>query len=172
MVSSSIIFSMKRIALSLAFASLSIICYAQKEVTIKAGTIVSLRSSYSVKAADVTNGQKVDFLVSQDLMVDSVCVIPRGTNVKGIVVESKKSTIAGTKGRLLIRINDMIIPGGDYIPLTDAEVRIYGKNKTPLAVILACLAWPCIFIPGTKAEMPEGHQVIATIPTNCKVKVD
>lgn len=163
---------MKRIALSLALIMLSIVCFAQKEVTIKAGTKVLLNSSYSVKAADVTEGQKVDFMVSQDLMVDDVCVIPRGTNVKGLVVEAKKSTIAGTKGRLLIRINDMIIPSGDYIALTDSEVRIYGKNRTPLAVVLGCLAWPCIFIPGTKAEMPEGYQVIATISANYKVKVD
>ena len=163
---------MKRIGLSLALIMLSIVCFAQKEVTIKAGTKVLLKSSYSVKAADVTEGQKVDFMVSQDLMVDDVCVIPRGTNVKGLVVEAKKSTIAGTKGRLLIRINDMIIPSGDYIALTDSEVRIYGKNRTPLAVVLGCLAWPCIFIPGTKAEMPEGYQVIATISANYKVKVD
>ena len=161
-----------RIGLSLALIMLSIVCFAQKEVTIKAGTKVLLKSSYSVKAADVTEGQKVDFMVSQDLMVDDVCVIPRGTNVKGLVVEAKKSTIAGTKGRLLIRINDMIIPSGDYIALTDSEVRIYGKNRTPLAVVLGCLAWPCIFIPGTKAEMPEGYQVIATISANYKVKVD
>ena len=163
---------MKRIAFLFALAALSIMCYAQKEVSIKTGTKVILKSSYSVKAADVTEGQKVDFLVSQDLMVDDVCVIPRGTNVKGLVVEAKKSTVAGTKGRLHIRINDMYLPSGDYITLTDGEVRIYGKNKTPLAVVLALLAWPCIFIPGTKAEMPEGYEVIATIPANYKVKVD
>ena len=163
---------MKRITLFLALATLSIMCYAQKEVSIKAGTKVLLQSAYSVKAADVTQGQKVDFFVSQDLKVDDVCVIPRGTNVKGVVVEAKKSTIAGTKGRLLIRINDMIIPSGDYISLTDSEVRIYGKNKTPLAVVMALIAWPCIFIPGTKAEMPEGYEVVATISANYKVKVD
>ena len=151
---------------------LSIMCYAQKEVSIKAGTKIVLRSSYSVKAADVTEGQKVDFLISQDLMVDDVCVIPRGTNVKGVVIEAKKSTIAGTKGRLHIRINDMYLRSGDYLTLTDGDIRFYGKNKTPLAVVLACLAWPCIFIPGTKAEMPEGYEVIATIPASYKVKVE
>ena len=166
------LYFMKKIALSLALAMLSIVSYAQKEVSIKAGTKVLLKSSYSVKAADVTEGQKVDFMVSQDLMVDDVCVIPRGTNVKGLVVEAKKSSIAGTKGRLVIRINDMIIPSGDYLSLTDSEVRIYGKNRTPLAVVLGCIAWPCIFIPGTKAEMPAGYEVIATISANYKVKVD
>lgn len=163
---------MKRFALLLFLVSLSMMDFAQKEVTIKAGTKVVLRSSYSVKAADVTEGQKVDFLVSQDLMVDDVCIIPRGTNVKGVVIEAKKSTIAGTKGRLHIRINDMYLPSGDYITLTDGDIRIYGKNKTPLAVVLGCLAWPCIFIPGTKAEMPEGYEVIATIPANYKVKAE
>ena len=163
---------MKRFTLLLFLASLSMMGFAQKEVTVKAGTRVVLRSSYSVKAADVTEGQKVDFLVSQDLMVDDVCIIPRGINVKGVVIEAKKSTIAGTKGRLHIRINDMYLPSGDFITLTDGDIRIYGKNKTPLAVVLGCLAWPCIFIPGTKAEMPEGYEVIATIPANYKVKAE
>lgn len=163
---------MKRIALSIAIATLSCLCYAQKEVTIKAGTKLLLKSSYIVKAAEVTQGQKIDFLVSQDLIVDDVCVVPVGTNVKGVVVEAKKSSLAGTKGRLHIRIDDMITPSGDYISLTDSDVRIYGKNKTPLAVVLACLAWPCIFITGTRAEMPQGYEVIATIPANYKVKVE
>ncbi len=51
--------------------------YAQKQVTIKAGTIVPLQSVKQVKAADVSEGQTVDFQVVQDVNVDGVCV-PRG----------------------------------------------------------------------------------------------
>lgn len=163
---------MKKVVLFFALVSLSLLCYAQKEVTIKGGTKIALKSCYNVQAANVTEGQKVDFKVSQDLIVDDVCVIPCGTNVKGVVIEAKKSSLAGTKGRLVIRINDMLTPSGDYISFTDTEVRIYGKNKTALSVVLACIAWPCIFIPGTRAEMPEGYDIIATVAANYKVKVE
>ena len=40
------------------------------------------------------------------------------------------------------------------------------KNRTPLAVVLGCLVWPCIFIPGTKAQMPQGYEVEAMVASN------
>ena len=40
------------------------------------------------------------FRVVRDVMVEDVCVIPTGTLMKGKVTEAKKSSLAGTKGRL------------------------------------------------------------------------
>ena len=90
----------------------------------------------------------------------------RGTIVKGKVVEARKSSIAGTKGRLVISIQKMTLPNGNHLFFSDTTVRIYGKNKTPLAVVLGCLVWPCIFIPGTKAQMPQGYEVEAMVASN------
>ena len=145
--------------------------YAQKQVTIKAGTIVPLQSVKQVKAADVSEGQTVDFQVVQDVNVDGVCAIPRGTLVKGKVAEARKSTIAGTKGRLVININSMNLPDGEPVFFSNTDVRIYGKNRTPLAVVTGLFVWPCIFIPGSKAVMPAGYQVQATVAANTSVTV-
>ena len=164
---------MKRIFLMfaglMAFASTS---FAQQKVVIKAGSIVPLQAVNNVKAADVSEGQVVDFNVVSDVKVDGVCVVPRGTLVKGKVAEAKKSTVAGTKGRLVININYLLLPNGEPLYFSNTDVRIYGKNKTPLAVVLACLCWPCIFIPGTKAEMPAGYEVLATVAFNTTVEIE
>lgn len=148
---------------------MSLMAFAQKQVTIKAGSIVPLQSVKQVMAADVSEGQTVDFTVVQDVNVDGVCVIPRGTLVKGKVTEARKSTIAGTKGRLVITINSLNLPNGEPLYFTSTDVRIYGKNKTPLAIVLACIAWPCIFIPGTKAVMPAGYEVQGTVAANTTI---
>ena len=163
---------MKRVLLTLAFAIVGSTAYAQKEVTIKAGTIIPLKSARTVKAADVSEGETVDFLVAQNVYVNDVCVIEKGTNVKGKVVQAKRSTIAGTKGRLGITIEKLILNSGDPLFFSGSDIHISGKNRTPLAVVLACLAWPCIFIPGSKAKMPEGYEVFATVSSSVTTKVE
>jgi len=163
---------MKKMILGYVLAMFSLVSFGQQKVTIKAGTIIPLQSSKQVQAADVTEGQTVDFNVVQDVMVDGVCVVPRGTLVKGKVAEARKSTVAGTKGRLVITINNLILQNGEPLFFTNTDVRIYGKNRTPLAVVLGIICWPCIFIPGSKAVMPAGYEVQATVASNTTLVVE
>ena len=163
---------MKKVLLLLAMGLMSFNTFAQKQVTIKAGTIVPLQSVRQVKAADVSEGQTVDFQVVQDVNVDGVCAIPHGTLVKGKVAEAKKSTIAGTKGRLVVNINSLILPNGELVFFSNTDVKVYGKNRTPLAVVTGILVWPCIFIPGSKAVLPAGYEVQATVAANTTVTID
>lgn len=146
--------------------------FAQKSITIKAGTIVPLQAVKQIKAADVNEGEIVDFQVTHDIIIDNYIAIPRGTIAKGIVNEAKKSSIAGTKGRLVININNLILPSGEQIFFSNTTVRIYGKNRTPLAVVSAIIVWPCIFIPGTKAVMPQGYEVLASVAANTEIKIE
>ena len=163
--------NMKKIVFVFATVMICAVASAQGQVTIKAGTIVPMQSIKEVMAADVDEGQMVDFQVSQDIIVNKVCVIPRGTLVKGKVSQAQKSSIAGTKGRLRITIDRMNLENGEPLFFSNTEVRIYGKNRTPLAVVLGCFVWPCIFIPGTKAVMPAGYEVYATVASNVTVSL-
>lgn len=155
------------------FIATSLLCtqfaFAQQEVVIKAGTIVPLQSVNQVKAADVDEGQTVDFRVTQDVIADGKCVIPRGYLVKGKVMEARKSSLAGTKGRLVINISSMNLPSGESVFFTNTDVRLNGKNRTPLAVVTGIFLWPCIFIPGSKAVMPAGYDVQATVASTITV---
>ena len=149
----------------------SVVSYAQKKVTLKTGTIIPLQSVRQVKAADVNEGEYVDFRVVNDIMVDNHVVIEKGSIVKGVVNEACKSTIAGTKGRLVININQITLASGEHVFCSNSAARIYGKNRTPLAVITGLFVWPCIFIPGTKAVMPEGYEVHAYVAANTEISV-
>ena len=157
---------MKELILSICALFIYTMAIAQEKVVIKAGTIIPLQAAKTVKAADLNEGQVVDFVTISPLTVEGKTVFERGTIVKGKVVEARKSTVAGTKGRLVISIQKMTLPNGNPLFFSDTTVRIYGKNKTPLAVVLACLAWPCIFIPGTKAQMSQGYEVEAMVASN------
>ena len=70
---------MKKVFMILALCLMSVATFAQKEVTVKAGTLVPLQIVNPTKAADVNVGQKVAFRVSRDINVDGVTAIPYGT---------------------------------------------------------------------------------------------
>ncbi len=138
-----------------------------QEVTVKAGTIVPLQVANYVKAADVKEGQKVLFKVSRDINVGGVTAIPYGTTVQGSVYEAKKSSWFGTKGRLGIKINEIVMPNGIVIPLNNGDIYVTGKNRTTLSVLLCCLVvWPAAFICGSKAELPNGYEIQANVAAN------
>ncbi|MBQ6693476.1 MAG: hypothetical protein IJN24_01215 [Bacteroidaceae bacterium] len=162
---------MKKILFVICFCMAASLSFAQKKVIIKAGTIVPLQAVEKVKAADVNEGELVDFRVITDIIADGCIAVPKGTLVKGIVNEAKKSSIAGTKGRLTINIRNAILPSGDYLFFSNTTAKIYGKNRTPLAVVTSLFLWPCIFIPGTRAEMPEGYEIHAIVAANTEVSI-
>ncbi len=141
----------------------------KKEVTIKAGTIVPLEAVNSVRAANVHVNQSVDFCVTADVKVDGEIVIPRGTIAKGTVYEAKLNTWMGTKGRLGIRIRNIILPNGDVLYLSNSDVYITGKNRTPGTVVATILILPCCLIHGTRAEMPAGYQIDAEIASTATI---
>lgn len=142
---------------------------AQKEVTLKAGTIVPLQSVNTVKAADVNEGETVDFRVMQDVTIDGICAIPQGALVKGKIIEARKSTVGGTKGRLIINISNYVMPNGDFVYFTNSDVRIFGHNRTPVAVVAGLFTGFGFLIPGSKAVMPAGYEVYATVGSNIKI---
>lgn len=145
--------------------------FAQAEKTVvKAGTVVELQAVKTVYARDVEVGDNVKFKVVADVKSGDGVLIPVGTMADGIVTEAKKSSLAGTKGRLSIDLKSLTLADGTKIAL-DGTVRVVGKNRTPLAVITGIFIWPCIFIPGTKAVLTEGHNATATVVANTEVVI-
>ena len=162
---------MKRFAISTLMFIMAIAVIAQKQVTIKGGTIVPLESTAKIKAADVNVGQTVDFRVSRDVLVDGLVAIPCGTIAKGTVYEAKRSTAFGTKGRLGIKVRYLTLPSGDNISFASSDIYIQGQNRTALSVVVfifTLLPFPC----GSKAVMPLGYEFDATVANNTTVTIE
>lgn len=161
----------KKIIFSLSMGLICISSYGQKEVTLKAGTLVPIQSVNKVAATDVAEGSTVNFRVSRDINVEGITAIPYGTMVKGKVTEAKRSSWWGTKGRLRVQINEIVMPNGEVVPITNGNIAIYGQNRTALSVVLFCFVTiPACFICGSKAEMQEGYEIQANIAANTTVK--
>lgn len=144
-----------------------------QELTIKAGTAIPIQSVNKIEAANVAEGQNVYFRVSRDINIDGITAIPYGTMVTGQIYEAKKSSWWGTRGRLGIKVNEILLPSGKSIPLNNGDIYIKGKNRTALSVILfAIVIWPACFICGGKAEMVSGYEIVTYVAKNTNVFVD
>ena len=162
---------MKKLILSFALLAMSGFAFAQKQVTIKGGTIVPVEAVKNVRATEVQVGQNVDFRVTRDIVVDGAVAIPTGTIVKGSVYEAKRSTAFGTKGRLGIKLRYLNLPSGDVVNFASSDIYIQGKNRTPISVVvfcLTCLPFPC----GSKAELTTGVEYDATVASNTTVTIE
>ena len=162
---------MKKLIIGLAMAVMSSYSFAQKQVTIKGGTIVPVEAVRNVRAADVQIGQNVDFKVSRDVFVDGVVAIPAGTLVKGTVYEAKRSTAFGTKGRLGIKLRYLNTASGEAVNFASSDIYIQGKNRTAISVVVfccTCLPFPC----GSKAELKMGVEYDATVANNTTITVE
>lgn len=136
----------------------------QKEYTLNSGTLIPIQNANYTRAAYLRLGQTVQFRVARDVEVNGIKIIPYGTSVRGNVYEVKKSSWFGTKGRLGISFNEIVLPNGVTIPLKNGNLYVTGKNRTPLSVLLFLLVtWPACFITGSKAELPAGYEITAEI---------
>lgn len=164
---------MKNLVMIIACAIFSTCAFAQQKATVKAGTIVPLQIVNPTKAADVKEGQKVPFRVSRDINVNGVTAIPYGTLVNGTVYKASKSSWWGTKGKLGIKINSIIMPNGEEVPLENGDVYVTGQNRTALSVVLFCFVTiPACFITGSKAEIPNGYEIQANVASTTTITVE
>ena len=160
-----------KLALVLMLAMSPTCIFAQaKKAELKAGTVVELRSAETVYARKVEVGDGVRFTVVSDVKQDGLVLVPAGTLAYGVVSDARKSTVAGTKGLLSVQLRNIILGDGTIVPLS-GSVHVAGKNRTALAVVTALVVWPCIFIPGTKAVLTEGHSARATVVSNTEIPV-
>ena len=164
---------MKKTFFILVLGLMSLTTFAQKQVTVKAGTLIPFQSVNTVRAADVDEGQKLNFRVARDIIVDGVTAIPYGSMVSATVLKAKKSSWWGTRGRLAASITEVILPNGDAVPITNCNFEIKGKNRTALSVVLFLFVTiPACAITGSKAEMPAGYEVVGNVASTVTVRVD
>ncbi|MGL4851883.1 MAG: hypothetical protein ACRC3Z_04475 [Phocaeicola sp.] len=162
---------MTKFILSFLMAFIAVNTMSAKEVTIKAGTLIPLQVINATKATDLDKGQKVGFRVSREITLNGKSAIPYGTIVQGTVYEAKRSAWWGTKGRLGIKIEEIIMPDGTVIPLNNGDVYVTGKNQTAWSILVFAFTFlpiPC----GTKAHLPNGYEIQANVASTTTFMVE
>ncbi len=132
-----------------------------EKVTLRAGTEIPIQSTVEINAKKVKVGELIPFKVSKNIVIDGMVVIPNGTPVEGKVYEAVsagKETLKmkTAKGKLGIRIDQIVLSGGIIVPLENGDIR--GQEKRD-------------YIFGKRADIvPAGYEINATVAQPATIK--
>ena len=142
------------------------------EVTLNAGTNVSLETVSMIQSDLVSVGQTIDFRVKYDVKVDNKTVIPAGAIAKGQVMRAQKAKGLGKEGFVEIQIKSVTASDGQEVFLTGGNVHQEGEDQQTLAILLGVFV--CILfltIKGKNAQVPPGYQVTSSVATTMTIKI-
>lgn len=164
--------SLKAVMAALAFVLASICAptsHAQNQVTLKAGTPVSLVTVGNVSSKDAVSGSVIDFKVVSDVIAEGKVVIPAGTIAKGQVSNVSKASALGKGGELSVSVSTINAIDGSLVPLSGSTVSASGKDKVGLAVVCGLCTLVGFLITGEQAEVPAGAQAQAVVMSNTEI---
>ena len=93
-------------------------------VTIPPGTTFPASTQGEISSENLTVGDTVAVMLSNDFYYNGVLAIPGGSSIQGNVVLAQKSGFTDKPGKLKIKFTNAITPSGQRIPLS-------GKLVTP-----------------------------------------
>lgn len=158
---------MKRtVSALLALLLISLTSFAQqpapaqgKGVEIPDGTELAVVTADTISSKTATEGDPLTFKMDEDLKINGVVVIAKGTFVKGYVSNAEKNGHFGKAGKLGIRVESTKTVDNQTIKLRASKGK-EGDSKTGTTVALVVLFGPLGFLKhGKNAEIKEGTKL-------------
>lgn len=130
-----------------------------KPIEIPDGTELSAVTTELITSKTATEGDPVVFRVDEDLKINNMVVIAKGTMVKGYVSNAEKNGHFGKAGKLGLRIESTQTVDKQTIKLRASKGK-EGEGKTGTTVALVVLFGPLGFLKhGKNAEIKEGTKI-------------
>jgi hypothetical protein len=130
-----------------------------KDIEIPDGTELSVVTTETLSSKTATEGDPITFKVDEDVKVNGIIVISKGTMVKGIVSNAEKNGHFGKAGKLNIRVESTETIDKQKLKLRASKGKA-GDGKTGTTVALVVLFGPLGFLKhGKNAEIKEGTKL-------------
>jgi len=99
------------------------------QVTVLENTLLPVLTNEPFDSRHTRPGAPLSFTLSDDVIVDSVLIVPRGAALEGAVVDSKQpGTLAGG-AQLTLKLTSLSFGGRTY-PLYSYQFRVQGTSKS------------------------------------------
>jgi hypothetical protein len=132
----------------------------EDSIVIPDGTEFNIVNQALVTSKTATDGDPVDFKVDEDVAINGVTVIARGTLVKGEVTNAEHNGHFGKSGKLSIRVTSTTSVDGQSVKLRAARGKS-GSDATGSTVALTVLFGPIGLLKhGSNAELKEGARMV------------
>ncbi len=132
------------------------------KLTLKEGSDVSLKFDQDISSKTAQEGDPVNLVLDQDLVVGNVVVARAGAKAVGEVTHAKRAGMMGKGGELNMRL-DYVKAGDTRIMLRGTKGR-EGDDKTGTAVALTVLFGPIGLIKhGKEIDIKQGTPLKAYV---------
>lgn len=135
------------------------------------GTVLAVELTKEVSSKKAKVGDDVPLKLVENLIVNDIVVIPAGTEVKGVVTESRKAGGFGRGGKLEISIVSVKTLNGIEIPLEYTNRQHGAGDGGAVAVAAAVTLVGGIFMKGKNVVLNEGLQFDAEVTNDTDLKV-
>ncbi|MGA8304280.1 MAG: SH3 domain-containing protein [Candidatus Acidiferrales bacterium] len=141
-----------------------------RKLKLEDNTPVHLVLSDNLSSASATTGQTISFEVSEDVLVDALVIIPRGSLAWGTVTEAQAKRRLGRAGHLDVNIDKVRLADGEKV-LLSATSHAKGASHTGAMtagiVVTSLIVWPAapffLFMHGHDVTIPKGTKIEAFI---------
>lgn len=99
-------------------------------ITVLENTLIRVMTDQPLSTKRSKNGASVLFTVSEDVIVNHVLIIPRGTKIHGEVVQNKKAGRLSGSPELTLKLDSLDL-GDESYPLYAYQFQVRGESKTP-----------------------------------------
>ena len=144
--------------------------------TLMDGTAVSLRLAETISSADAHTGQQVPFEVTQDVVVQGVTVLPKGSPALATVTDAEPKKRMGRGGKLDVNIDSARLADGSKIQLRATKNTKGGGHTgamTGAMVATGIVFFPAaplfLFMHGKDITIPKGTEVTAFVQGDTKL---
>lgn len=146
--------------------------------TLLDGTPVKLRLSQTISSADAKVDQEVPFAVVEDINVDGVDVLPKGSTAIGTVTEAEHKRSMGRAGKLNISISYARLADDEKVPLRAIKDTKGGGHTAAMTVGMvgtAIVFFPAapllLFVHGKDITIPQGTEITAFVDGDTHLKM-
>jgi hypothetical protein len=131
-------------------------------VMLPEGTAIWLETLTVLSSETLARGDLVPLAVSDDVTIDGIVVIPKGTRAFGQAVRAEPKTGFGVGGRLALELRHVEV--GDRIVRLSGDARWAGRNSATRGTSSSAFAGAvAVAITGRRAEVPVGTRIAGTV---------
>ena len=167
---------MKKLSLTLAFSAFALAAMA---TIVPKGTDVRLSFDDAVTSKTAKIGDKINFHVVDDVVIDGQVLIKKGTAATGVVTEVAKGRRFGVNARLKIRLEPVAGADGTMVPIAARQKGKITGSRTDKAAIAsgagALVLGPIglgigYFVTGKEVKVKSGDTLTTEVTTATDVK--
>lgn len=151
--------------------------FSQQPFVLLDSTPVRLRLARTITSADSRQGDTVDFEVLDDVLINDIAVIKRGSTAIASVTEAKRKGRMGKAGKLDIAIDHTRLANSEKVALRAVRESDGGSNAgkmTGAIVATSIVFFPAaplfLLVKGKDITIPKGTEITAYV--NGDIKLD